>query len=111
MRTNGRREFFFWKGRDILRKKRFLAGLLAAALSLPLLFLTAGADQKIGDGNIDGGNGGGMGAGSKQNYWNNEDGVRITILKNGQKVYQMDWSNQPEAPSVKHVFHSHSVFH
>ena len=91
-----------------MRKKRFLAGLLAAALSLPLLFLPARA---VGDGNIDGGNGGGMGAGSKQNYWNNEDGVRITILKNGQKVYQMDWSNQPEAPSVKHVFHSHSVFH
>ena len=83
------------------RKRRLLAGLLAAALSLPLLFLPAGA---VGDGNIDGGNGGGMGAGSKQNYWNNEDGVRITILKNGQKVYQMDWSNQPEAPSVKRSF-------
>lgn len=82
-------------------KRRLLAGLLAAALSLPLLFLPAGA---VGDGNIDGGNGGGMGAGSKQNYWNNEDGVRITILKNGQKVYSMDWSNQPEAPSVKCFF-------
>ena len=89
-------------------KQRLLAGLLAAALSLPLLFLPT---EAVGDGNIDGGNGGGMGAGSKQNYWNNEDGVRITILKNGQKVYSMDWSNQPGAPSVKHVFHSHSVFH
>ena len=41
-----------------------------------------------------------MGSGTKQNYWNNEDGCRITILKDGQKVYQMDWSNQQEAASV-----------
>ena len=56
----------------------------------------------VGDGNIDSGDrggdgGGGMGSGTKQNYWNNEDGCRITVLKDGQKVYQMDWSNQPEA--------------
>ena len=65
-----------------------------------------------GDGNIDsgggsgsgGGGGSGMGDGNKENYWNNEDGCRITILKNGSKVYSMDWSNQPEAASVRRSF-------
>jgi len=88
-----------------LRKKQILSGLLAAVMALSLLSVPAVAE---GDGNIDSGNGSGdgsgggsgMGEGSKQNYWNNEDGCRITILKDGQKVYQMDWSNQPEAASV-----------
>ncbi len=31
-------------------------------------------------------------------------GCRITILKDGQKVYSMNWSNQPEAASVKASF-------
>lgn len=69
------------------------------------LSLLAVPSLAVGDGNIDSGDGsgdggGGMGSGTKQNYWNNEDGCRITILKDGQKVYQMDWSNQPEAASV-----------
>ena len=91
-----------------MQKKHILAGLLAAVLALSLAVPVL-ADP-VGDGNIDGGGGsgggsgdggGGMGEGSKQNYWNNEDGCRITVLKNGQKVYQMDWSNKPEAASVK----------
>lgn len=81
--------------------KRIMAMLLCTIMLLSL----AVPSLAVGDGNIDGGGGsgdggGGMGEGSKQNYWNNEDGCRITILKNGQKVYQMDWSNQPEAASV-----------
>ncbi len=73
-----------------------------------LLSLLVVPTLAVGDGNIDGGGGngdggGGMGEGSKQNYWNNEDGCRITVLKNGQKVYQMDWSNQPET-TVKRWF-------
>ena len=72
-------------------------------MALSLMSVPALAE---GDGNIDSGGGsgsggsGGMGEGSKENYWNNEDGCRITILKNGSKVYSMDWSNQPEAASV-----------
>ncbi len=90
-----------------MQKKHFLAGLLAAVLALSLAVPVL-ADP-VGDGNIDGGGGsgdggGGMGEGSKQNYWNNEDGCRITVLKNGQKVYQMDWSNKPEAASVRRSF-------
>ncbi|WP_312612470.1 hypothetical protein [Oscillibacter sp.] len=86
-----------------MQKKHILAGLLAAVLALSLAVPVL-ADP-VGDGNIDGGDGGGgMGEGSKQNYWNNEDGCRITVLKNGQKVYQMDWSNKPEAASVKWSF-------
>jgi len=88
-----------------LQKKQLLAGLLAAFIGLSLIAVPALAE---GDGNIDSGNGSGdgsgggsgMGSGTKQNYWNNEDGCRITILKDGQKVYQMDWSNQQEAASV-----------
>lgn len=85
-----------------LQKKRILAELLAVTMALSLLAVPTLA---VGDGNIDGGGGsgdggGGMGEGSNQNYWNNEDGCRITVLKNGQKIYQMDWSNQPEAASV-----------
>ena len=88
-----------------LLKKRIMAFLLFAIM----LLLLAVPSLAVGDGNIDGGGGngdggGGMGEGSKQNYWNNEDGCRITILKNGQKVYQMDWSNQPEAASVQASF-------
>jgi hypothetical protein len=70
--------------------------------SIMVLSLLAVPVLAVGDGNIDSGDGGGdggggMGSGTKQNYWNNEDGCRITILKDGQKVYQMDWSNQPES--------------
>lgn len=87
-----------------LLKKRIMAVLLCAIMLLSL----AVPSLAVGDGNIDGGGGsgdggGGMGEGSKQNYWNNEDGCRITVLKDGQKVYQMDWSNQPET-SVKAAF-------
>ncbi len=89
-----------------LHKRKILVSLLAVVTVLSLLIVPALAE---GDGNIDGGGGsgdggGGMGEGSKQNYWNNEDGCRITILKNGQKVYSMDWSNQPESASVKRSF-------
>ena len=92
-----------------MQKKQILAGLLAAVMALSLLAVPALAE---GDGNIDSGtgdgsggssSGSGMGEGTKQNYWNNEDGCRITVLKDGQKVYSMDWSNQPET-SVKHYF-------
>ena len=93
-----------------MQKKRIAAGLLAVIMALSLLAVPAKADP-VGDGNIDSGTGGGgsgggsgMGTGSKQNYWNNEDGCRITILKNNSKVYQMDWTNQPEAASVKRSF-------
>ena len=88
-----------------MQKKQLLAGLLAAVMALSLLTVPALAE---GEGNIDSGDGSGsgsgMGGGTKQNYWNNEDGCRITILKDGQKVYSMDWSNQPEAASVKRCF-------
>ncbi|MEA4993916.1 MAG: hypothetical protein VB060_08825 [Oscillibacter sp.] len=89
-----------------MHKRKILVSLLAVVTVLSLLIVPALAE---GDGNIDGGGGsgdggGGMGEGSKQNYWNNEDGCRITILKNGQKVYSMDWSNQPESASVKRSF-------
>ncbi len=90
-----------------LQKNKIAAGLLALVCVLSLSLVPAAA---VGDGNIDGGGGSGsgggsgMGDGSKENYWNNEDGCRITILKNGSKVYSMDWSNQPEAASVKKSF-------
>jgi hypothetical protein len=88
-----------------LQKKRVIASLLAAVMALSLLAVPALAE---GEGNIDSGDssggGSGMGEGTKQNYWNNEDGCRITILKDGQKVYSMDWSNQPEATSVRRSF-------
>lgn len=92
-----------------MQKKQVLAGLLAAVMALSLLAVPVLAE---GDGNIDSGNGSGdgsgggsgMGEGSKQNYWNNEDGCRITVLKDGQKIYSMDWSNQPEATSVRRSF-------
>ena len=99
--------FLFWKGCVFLQKKRIIAGVLAAVMALSLMSVPVLAE---GDGNIDSGGGsgsggsGGMGEGSKENYWNNEDGCRITILKNGSKVYQMDWSNQPEAASVQASF-------
>ena len=99
--------FLFWEGCDFLQKKRIIAGVLAAVMALSLMSVPVLAE---GDGNIDSGGGsgsggsGGMGEGSKENYWNNEDGCRITILKNGSKVYQMDWSNQPEAASVQASF-------
>ena len=96
-----------------MKKKQILASLLAAVIVLSLLAVPVLA---VGDGNIDssdggdsgGGSGSGMGTGSKQNYWNNESGVRITILKNGVKAYSMDWSNQPEAGSVRRSFASKS---
>ncbi|BAL01336.1 hypothetical protein OBV_41370 [Oscillibacter valericigenes Sjm18-20] len=88
-----------------MKKKRILASLLATVMALSMLAVPVLA---VGDGNIDSGDssgdGGGMGSGTKQNYWNNEDGCRITVLKDGQKVYQMDWSNQPEAASVQASF-------
>jgi len=83
-----------------VKKKQIIAGLLEVIVVMFLLIMPATAE---GDGNIDsgdgtGGSGGsGMGSGSKQNYWNNEDGCRITILCDGEKVYSMDWSNQPES--------------
>lgn len=101
---------FFLERMRYLQKKQILAGLLAAVMAISMLAVPVLAE---GDGNIDSGNGdgsggnsggSGMGEGSKQNYWNNEDGCRITILKDGQKVYSMDWSNQPEAVSVKRSF-------
>lgn len=52
-----------------------------------------------GSGNIDSGNGG-MSSGSSQNYWNNEDGVRITVLHNGAQTFIMDWSNKSETSVV-----------
>lgn len=89
-----------------MKKKRILASLLATVMALSMLAVPVLA---VGDGNIDSGDGsgdggGGMGNGTKQNYWNNEDGCRITVLKDGQKVYQMDWSNQPEAANVRRSF-------
>lgn len=91
----------------MLKRKQILASLLAAAITLSFL---AAPVLAVGNGNIDGGNGsggsesgGGMSSGTKQNYWNNEDGCRITVLKDGNQVYQMDWSNQPES-SVKMSF-------
>ncbi|MET0017987.1 hypothetical protein [Oscillibacter sp.] len=89
-----------------MQKKRILAGLLTTVMALSLLLVPVLAG--VGDGNIDGGGGsgdggGGMGNGTNQNYWNNEDGCRITVLKDGQKIYQMDWSNKPES-SVKSAF-------
>lgn len=89
-----------------MKKKRIIACLLVEVMALSMLAVPVLA---VGDGNIDSGDGsgdggGGMGSGTKQNYWNNEDGCRITVLKDGQKVYQMDWSNQPEAASVQASF-------
>ena len=75
-----------------MKKKQIIAGLLEVIVVMFLLIMPATAE---GDGNIDsgdgtGGSGGsGMGSGSKQNYWNNEDGCRITILCDGEKVYSM----------------------
>ena len=76
--------------------------VVALFLTLFLLFGTAvytPAFADIGDGNIDSGDGG-MGSGSSENYWNNEDGVRITVLHDGSAVACFDWSNQSETSVV-----------
>lgn len=78
--------------------KRKIMALLLAFIAALTLCSPAGA---VGDGNIDSGDGSGegsgMGTGSKQNFWNNEDGIRITVLKDGVKVACFDWSNQSES--------------
>ena len=74
--------------------KRVLHLILILVLLSAAIYTPAFAD--IGDGNIDSGDGG-MGSGSSsENYWNNEDGVRITVLHEGSTVACFDWSNQSE---------------
>ena len=73
--------------------KRILSFLLAACLFLSCALAA-------GDPNINGG-GGNIGEGTEDNIWNGgDDGVRITILKDGEQVsvpFDManrDWSGQ-----------------
>lgn len=78
----------------------FLVLIMALSLAAPAL-----AD---GDPNIDTG-GGGMGSGHAGNYWNGEDGVRISVIRtNGSKVACFDWSNYNEAGSVQVSFGKHN---
>lgn len=75
---------------------------IPACLSFLLLLSLAFSVMSFaeGDGNIDSGSGG-MHDGSSQNYWNNEDGVRITVLHKGSQIAIMDWSNQSETSVQK----------
>ena len=81
-------------------KKKFFAILMACAIGLALV---SPALASVGDGNVDSGDNGGMGNGSSQNFWNNEDGARLSILKDGNTIACFDWSNQDES-SVKASF-------
>ncbi len=79
-------------------RRKIMALLLALSAALTL----CAPAWAVGDGNADSG-GGGMGSGSSQNYWNKEDGIRISVLKDGSKVACFDWSNQSES-SVRRSF-------
>lgn len=84
-----------------MNRKRILAFFLSIAMSCTVAIA-------IGSGNIDGAGGehssGGMHGGSSQNYWNNESGVRITVLHDGKRVYVTDWCNQSESNVVCSFF-------
>lgn len=57
--------------------KRIISLILCAALLLSVP-ITVNAD---GDGNMDNGGGDGMGNGSDDSYWNDDDGVRVTVIR------------------------------
>lgn len=79
-------------------RKKIFAILMACAIALSLM---SPALASVGDGNVDSGDSGGMGTGSSQNFWNNEDGTRFSILKDGVTVTCFDWSNQDESSVQK----------
>ena len=77
-------------------KRFFFLSLLCLLLSIPSL--------AVGDGNVDSG-AGGMGAGSSQSYWSEDDGIRITVLRtsNVTKVACFDWSNYDASDAFSFV--------
>ena len=79
-------------------RHKIFAILMACAIALSLM---SPALASVGDGNVDSGDNGGMGNGSSQNFWNNEDGARLSVLKNGGTVACFGWSNQDESSVQK----------
>ena len=87
-----------------MKHKRLFSFFTSVVLLLSLC-VPAFAD---GDPNIDTG-GSGMGSGHAGNYWNGEDGVRISVIRtDGSKVAIFDWTNYDEKSSVQISFGKHN---
>lgn len=69
----------------------FLILLIICTLCIP-----ASADN---DANIDSGEGGNLNAGTSENHWNGDDGIRITVLRvsDVSAVAYLDWTNYNES--------------
>ncbi|WP_025845248.1 hypothetical protein [Paenibacillus ehimensis] len=85
--------------------KRFLTlTLILSLLSMFATPLTSYAEGG-GEGNIDNG-GGGMGSGTGQNYWNtNDEGVRITVIRDHDRVpvtAPIDFTNRTPPKTIMH---------
>ncbi len=81
-----------------MSNKRILSLLLALVLTVSVAVPALAA----GDPNIEGG-GGGLGGGSAANYWNGDDGVRISVVtRDGGKVAVFDWANKNESDVQYH---------
>lgn len=77
--------------------------ILPLLCSLAIIFLLPIVALGVGDENMDGGSGN-MGNATSQDYWNNQDGIRVTVVNtNGKKVVMsFDLSNYSVADNTIH---------
>lgn len=85
--------------------KKSLSFAAILILLIPLLYSSLSYADGTGEGNIDNG-GGGMGSGTSENYWNtNDEGVRITIVRNSDRApvsTSVDFTNRTPPSTLIH---------
>lgn len=79
--------------------KKVIAFFLAVFLFTGACLAEGGG---TGDPNVEAGDGGEMGGGTGESYWNpGNDGVRVSIIQDGTPVYTMDMANKDYSISVQ----------
>jgi hypothetical protein len=87
--------------------------IAALVLSAALLLAFPVSASATGSGNMNNGGGNGMGNGSGGSYWNDEDGVRVTVVRTSDSKpvsYPIDMTNYKES-NVKTCFIQKSKLH